>query len=409
MPQLPSQLFSESFHDYRTNRIAELESEINSEDKAYLLNVSQEEYIAHLVEKYRLEPVDIDTESVGIADSREKTTEVEDPVWGRTKRNHVVYTFEMNYTGDARLLRIQPGSSMSIGRSYDFYIKPDNKISFSIEDWSGNPEQVKSDLTSVKNSLSYNVKGLNNDISVYNSQLLENATNAFTRRKAELEKYNQNLVALGIPVKKKDDIPQTFSVPVTTAQRRVEIAKPSSKTESFKPDLPDPALSQSIYEDILQTTHDVGKVMERLPKLYAERDENSLRDLFLLYLEPRYTSAGGETFNGQGKTDILIRHENSNVFIAEFKFWEGQKLFSEAIEQLFGYLTWRDSKAALIILNKNKDHSAVVSEIQSIISGHAYFVEQKETIEETWLNYILHFPGDESKLIKLAVQVFHLK
>lgn len=41
-----------------------------------------------------------------------------------------------------------------------------------------------------------------------------------------------------------------------------------------------------------------------------------------------------ETFNSSGKTDILIRVENRNIFIAECKFWRGPKSFGEAIEQL---------------------------------------------------------------------------
>jgi hypothetical protein len=35
--------------------------------------------------------------------------------------------------------------------------------------------------------------------------------------------------------------------------------------------------------------------------------------------------ATGETFNFQGKTDILIRFEGKNVFIAECKFWKGRE------------------------------------------------------------------------------------
>ena len=77
--------------------------------------------------------------------------------------------------------------------------------------------------------------------------------------------------------------------------------------------------------------------------------QRTFRDHLLLYLEPRYEgSATGETFNSTGKTDILIRHENSNAFIAECKFWTGQKGYLETITQLLGYLTWRDSKAAVV-------------------------------------------------------------
>src|ERR1700738_805507 len=35
-----------------------------------------------------------------------------------------------------------------------------------------------------------------------------------------------------------------------------------------------------------------------------------------------------------GKTDILIRKDGKNVFIAECKFWKGEKAFLETIDQI---------------------------------------------------------------------------
>ena len=88
-------------------------------------------------------------------------------------------------------------------------------------------------------------------------------------------------------------------------------------------------------------------VIERSPASFASLDEEAIRTHFLLQLNGHYEgSATGETFNSSGKTDILIRVDNRNVFIAECKFWRGPKSFSEAIDQLLGYLSWRDSKGA---------------------------------------------------------------
>jgi hypothetical protein len=51
--------------------------------------------------------------------------------------------------------------------------------------------------------------------------------------------------------------------------------------------------------------------------------------------------------------------DNRNVFVAECKFWRGPKSFTEAVDQLLGYLSWRDSKSALLIFNPTKDSTAV--------------------------------------------------
>lgn len=81
----------------------------------------------------------------------------------------------------------------------------------------------------------------------------------------------------------------------------------------------------------------------------------------LLILEPNFEgSATGETFNKTGKTDILLRHEGNQCVIAELKFWHGQKGFLDTITQLLGYLTRRDSKAAVAMFVKNKNFSSVL-------------------------------------------------
>jgi hypothetical protein len=63
---------------------------------------------------------------------------------------------------------------------------------------------------------------------------------------------------------------------------------------------------------------------------------------------------GGETENGAGKTDILVRHQGLNAFIGECKFWDGPSKFGEAIEQLLSYTVWRDTKAAIISSSRDR-------------------------------------------------------
>ena len=119
-------------------------------------------------------------------------------------------------------------------------------------------------------------------------------------------------------------------------------------------------------------------VIERSPGSFASLDEEAIRTHFLLQLNGHYEGlATGETFNSSGKTDILIRTDNRNVFIAECKFWRGPKSFTDAIGQLLGYLSWRDSKCALLIFNKTKDSSAVRQKMHEIMLAKA---EYRKTI-----------------------------
>ena len=131
--------------------------------------------------------------------------------------------------------------------------------------------------------------------------------------------------------------------------------------------------------------------------------------IILLYLEPRFEgSVTGETFNSTGKTDILIRHENSNVFIAECKFWRGQKEYLDTITQLLGYLTWRDSKSAIIVFVKNKNLSSVLEITEEVTPNHSNYLGLVDKKEDTWFNYRFHIDGDRNREVKLAVLFFHI-
>src|SRR5262249_10958172 len=95
----------------------------------------------------------------------------------------------------------------------------------------------------------------------------------------------------------------------------------------------------------LKVMGDMALMMERSPRTFAKLEEEEIRDHFLLQLNGHYEgSATGETFNAAGKTDILVREGNRNLFIGECKIWHGSNKFAEAIDQLLGYLTWRDTK-----------------------------------------------------------------
>ena len=172
---------------------------------------------------------------------------------------------------------------------------------------------------------------------------------------------------------------------------------------------PKPTLQESTYLEILQIVHDMGKQFERMPSTYAGKSEEELRDNLLLMLEPRFQgSATGETFNKTGKTDILLRHEGKNVFIAECKFWKGIKGFFDTLTQLLAYLTWRDSKAAVVMFIRNADFSSVVSSVENDVSQHSNYLGFVSKRDETWLNYRFHINDDRNREVKLAVLLFHI-
>ena len=166
-----------------------------------------------------------------------------------------------------------------------------------------------------------------------------------------------------------------------------------------------------IYIQVLQAIRSIGRAFETKPNNYIGKDEEQIRDAFLPILETKFINctATGESFNKNGKTDLLVRQtDGTNIFIGECKFWKGSKCLSKAINQLFdGYLTWRDKYAALIIFVKQDGITDIINKINETCKTHEYYIKYVNSQDENSFSYIFHLPGDQNRQILLEVIVFH--
>ena len=178
-----------------------------------------------------------------------------------------------------------------------------------------------------------------------------------TQRKQKLLNDAQMAGSIGYPIRRREGVPSTYAVPVE--KRAPKLAPPPVSSSSFKPE---PVLAMEECENILEIIRNMVHVMERSPKAFESMGEEDLGTHFLVQLNAQYEGkATGETFNFQRKTDILNRDGDKNVFIAECKFWDGPTAFKEAVDQLLGYLVWRDTKSALIVFVRTGDVTSVIA------------------------------------------------
>lgn len=158
---------------------------------------------------------------------------------------------------------------------------------------------------------------------------------------------------------------------------------------------------------MLRLFDDLGRDLERSAQRVRQLDEESLRDIFLMGINSHYSGfATGETFNRGGKTDILLRYNNENLFIAECKFWDGPALYTDAIGQLLNNLTVRDSHAVLVVFSRRQDFVAVQKRIRETTKKH----EQYITEETNFRNHEVYRTETESgNPVKVAVKAFDLR
>ena len=170
-----------------------------------------------------------------------------------------------------------------------------------------------------------------------------------------------------------------------------------------------PTLASEDYADILGIMKNMVQVIELSPHAFVDIGEEELRFHFLVQLNGAYQGqASGETFNFQGKTDILIRVDGKNIFVAECKFWKGEKSFLETLDQLLSYLSWRDTKAAVLIFNRNANFSAVLEKIAEIAPKHKNFKRYLGKSDETTFRYVFGQSIDPNREVVLTVLAFDI-
>lgn len=392
-------------------REQQIKSEVERQPDNYILNVNETEYVNSLVNQYKVEPVVFQFDKVTV-DTYEKSF----PLRGERallsmseggEIKHDVYRFHVPFIGDSWLLSCKPNEC--ILWTIDVQMR-EQCIAFDVVASNVSSDNTIHEVQSQKNQTLSRLKTqsefIATDIQSFARSLPNSATTIFKDRKDHLLKKHNTLAALGVPIRSNEEGARTFAIPAPQQRAKINVTPPIVSNKDFKPD---PTLDDGTYQKILKAIHDVGQQLERMPSTYRGKSEEDLRDIILVHLEPQFTgSATGETFNKAGKTDILLRHEGKNAFIAECKFWKGIKGFSSTITQLLSYLTWRDSKSAIIIFVQNKDLSSVIANIESEIHDHANYIGFVSKQEETWLNYRFHINGDRNREVKLAVLLFHV-
>lgn len=263
---------------------------------------------------------------------------------------------------------------------------------------------VRNDLNGDLVRIKQHLQWAENQVGQFNRSIRANVAGWVTQRRTKLLNDRGMVQALGFPLKRREGAPQTYAVPAV--RRKPPATRPAASSAPFKPE---PALDMAEYEHILSVISNMVAVMERSPHAFRGMDEPSLRDHFLVQLNGQYEGqATGETFNFEGKTDILIRVEGRNIFIAECKFWRGPESLRDAIDQLLGYASWRDTKTALLVFNRQKNFTDVLARIPEVVKAHPNFRRQEAYESDTGFRFVLHHRDDKSRELIVTVLAFEV-
>jgi hypothetical protein len=260
-----------------------------------------------------------------------------------------------------------------------------------------NQDQIKNEISEALTHIGQYVSWLAADITGFNARLPETVRRLLEDRIRRVQTRNDLQAYLGMEIAKRKDPDPSLAIEIP---RRQPVAV--ERRAASQPTREEPYLRDETFVEIVSFIGSIRRLIERYPGTFAGMSEPVLRDILLLILNNQFGPATGESFSRGGKTDIFIPTPGGPVFIAECKIWAGKKAFSKAIDQMLGYLTWRETKAALITFVRQKNISDVGRQAVAALQEHALFVRPGVEIADNPVS-ILHHEGDPEQLVRVAV------
>jgi hypothetical protein len=311
------------------------------------------------------------------------------------------YTLEVPFEGDMELFYTQ-GSSFTMSPPRGQVRQ--GLLSTTIVDRSPSAEAINQEFDRFLGEIRQHLGWLKSDIDSWNASIGAEVAKVVEYRRQKAEKAGTVASGLKFAVKQRTDRAATYATSVTQ-RRKITHQLPAAKPGAP----PEPVLAGEVYRAILDTLKHMSHVMERSPHAYAKMDEETLRFQFLVPLNAHFEGeARAEVFNYGGKTDILITVQRKNIFIGECKFWKGAQGLTETVDQILGYLAWRDTKCAILLFNRNRNFSQVLAQIRPTVEKHSDFVSFDGSRDETEFTFTFRRSDDPGRRLTLSVLAFDI-
>lgn len=245
----------------------------------------------------------------------------------------------------------------------------------------------------------------------WNAELEQHVRGAASERGELLARMAATEASMTIPIVRTPE--PAIALPVKRRElpepRRTDVHGSAVTSESRSGRTDDArggVLEDQIYEEVLRTLVLFASAAGRLPGSVGKLSENDMRNFALLVLNASYhlSAARGEVFNGKGKTDLLVPWDGGNAFVGEVKKFDGAQTVTAALSQLLTYVTWADTKAALIIIVERRDVTAALGEIDRAVQTHPRFLRSLPAeVPERRRDYVVGSNHDNLREVRMAV------
>lgn len=396
------------------------ENEILSEKDRFILETDTEDLVEHFTSKYNLTPITVDESRGQEAEYRKRMQRVparqRDEIYRYLGDKDFEYesirvSIPLIHNPDINVFLKFGPSTWSPSWSIDEYDLTPDSVSFEFDirgyqfDYKQDPNKIPAMIEQGKKRILEWFGWVNSDIAKESPNLRTQINNFINQRRAKLQQDKTFIAELNtkvnIPVKIKDD---------ETAKKIILNPVPLVRKVAPRPTLsPEYVLDKQMVLDIIAFIDNQGRQFEKTPRDYSDSDETKLRNILLVSLNSIFRSkATGETFSNKGKTDIYLNIDEGNILVCECKIWAGQALYHSTINQLIGYLTWRNNFGIMITFVRKKSLTKILEEIPTIITSHPNYVNGFQKISDTHFISHNHLDQDTHKNVELHHLFYNL-
>lgn len=400
----------ETIHDYYRQAEARVGQEISGRTDEDILGLDVTEYADYLYEKYALAPVERDPAREIVTEldreRREFTDHFGDRRQGEVKIARIEYPIILHHATE-KVLKLLPNTQTSILPKFELrgdivIMRAELSFLYGFGETPTGRDEIGSAVGNFETWLQYR----NNDVGQLNPQFRINIENMIRSRKEHVAKTRADFEAMikqvGFPIKlKPPEQSKMVTLPVRKAIQPILRPPTPKRPEEY-------VLKKEDVLSVVELIQRWGRSLEATPQSVAGLDEEDIRALLLAQLNGVVDGgATGEAFSKLGKSDIHLNLPRGEILVGECKVWSGAKAYTDAIDQLFRYLTWRQNFGIMIAFVRNKDFTHVLAEAAEAIQQHATFRPPFQKIIESHFATQHNFPDDPRRSVEVHHLFFH--
>ena len=399
-----------TIHDYYQEVEADAKREIANQSDEDILGLDTTEYANYLFAKYALVPVERDgARDVQVELVRQTANSLDSFGFGPGEMviARVQYPIIPHSTAQ-QVLSLLPSSQRSILPRFDLQhdcLVLHVRLPFLYYD-ADSPPTGSGEIDSALENLEWwlgsrkkDILHLNSDLRPAIEQMLRSRKDYVSRTRSDFEGL---IKQVHFPLKLRPATQDTtVPLPIRRDLKPILVPPTPKRSEEY-------TLKKEEVLAVVELVKRFGRSLEATPRSVAGLGEEDIRALILAQLNGVVDGAAtGEAFSKLGKTDIHLKLPKGDILIAECKVWRGAKAYSEAVDQTFGYLTWRQCYAIIIAFVRNTDFTNVLAQARSAIQGHRTFQDQFDEQGEAHFVSRHVFPDDPRRSVEFHHLFFH--